>query len=180
MKNADIDKSSEVHLLIALRRKKDNENYRPMCLREIIIDETISFEVLKVKCKELGGNWRIHRTINKRDTSKALKLLQHKIIENPSRVSEYLISTWKTCLMKTEAKAERNILLDIDDMRALDEVRTRIAFHNIKIVEEAESPNGYHIVINAKNVDTRLFTEIKDVTLQRDGYIFLDKLDTKN
>lgn len=179
MINGDIDKATEIHLLVALRRKKDNKDYRPMCLREILIDDITSLEVLKTKCLQLGGNWRIHRTINKRDTSKALRMFLHETIKNPKLVSEKLISVWKTCLMKRSSKAERNILLDIDSAEAYSKIREIIETNSIAIVEEAKSPSGYHIVINAEKVDTRLFTSIEDVTLQRDGYIFMEELNEK-
>jgi hypothetical protein len=42
-------------------------------------------KLLEHKCNLLGGEWRIHKTVNARDTKKAMKWLQHKMIDNPEK-----------------------------------------------------------------------------------------------
>jgi len=173
MRNADTNNSEYVHLYIALRRKKDNPDLKPLCFREIVYNES-SLDQLKIRLKDVGGIWRIHKTINKRSTHKALNLLHHKIIDDPLRTAERLLSEWKTCLMLRGSKAERNILLDIDSNEAYDNVLKICQENSLELVDYSKSPSGHHIVINAENVDTRLFSDIKDVTFQRDGYKFIE------
>ena len=175
MRNVDKIKKQYVHLFIALRRKKDNPELKDLCFREIDLYDD-SYETLLSRVKKVEGIWRIHKTINKRDTHKALKLLQHEIIEKGTEIAETLPSTWKTCLMKKEAKAERNILLDIDSAEAYDEVYCILEEKGIEIEQEIESVSGWHVVVNAKKVDTRLFEGIKDLTFQRDGYVFIEQV----
>ena len=174
MKNIDVNESEFVHLYIALRRKKDNEELQQLCFREIIYGED-SLEQLKLRLSTTEGVWRIHKTINKRSTHKALALLHHKIIDNPLIVAERLPSEWKTCLMLPKSKAERNILLDIDSNEAYDEALKICSDNSLELGDYSKSPSGHHIVINAENIDTRLFNDIKDLTFQRDGYIFIEK-----
>jgi len=175
MRNVDKIKKQYVHLFVALRRKKDNPELKDICFREIDLYED-SYQTLLSRVNKVEGIWRIHKTINKRDVHKALKLLQHEIIEREQEVAETLPSTWKTCLMKKESKAERNILLDVDSTEAYREVNTIIEDNDIDIVQIVKSPNGWHIVINAEKVDTRLFQGIDDLEFKRDGYVFIEQV----
>jgi hypothetical protein len=176
MRNVDKIKKQYVHLFVALRRKKDNPELKDICFREIDLYDD-SYQTLLSRIKKVEGTWRIHKTINKRDTHKALKLLQHEIIEKGQEVAESLPSMWKTCLMKKEAKAERNILLDIDSEEAYNKVTIILDKNNTEIVEETPSVTGHHIVIDATKVDTRLFEGIEDLTFQRDGYVFIEQVE---
>lgn len=179
MRNADRKPTEQfVDIYLALRRKKDNPDLQDLCFREVDnYGDGQALEILKTRIKNELGVWRIHKTINKRDTHKALKLLQHRMIDNFEDVAHRLESIWKTCLLQKESKAERNILLDIDSEEAL-EYTLDVLYNNYVDAESVscvQSPNGYHIVLK-EGMDTRPFMNNKDVTIQRDGYVFVEQI----
>ncbi len=172
MKNDDRNPVESVHLFVALRRRKDNDELQAICLREIIYDYEVDLNNLKNRLDGRGGTWRIHKTINKRNVAKAMKVLQHAMIDNPEYVASHMASVWKTSLMHKTAKESRNILLDVDSREANEKVRRILIANDIDTVAEARTPNGYHYVLS--NPDTRLFADIPDVDIKRDAYIFLE------
>lgn len=173
MRNVDRKPTKQfVDVYLALRRKKDNPDLQDLCFREVDnYGDGQALERLKLRIMSEQGIWRIHKTINKRDTHKALKLLQHKMIDNFEDVAPRLEIIWKTCLLQKESKAERNILLDIDSKEALDYILDDSV--DALTVSCVKSPNGHHIVLK-EGIDTRRFMNIKDVTIQRDGYVFVE------
>ena len=168
MKNRDNDKNEYVHLYIALRRRKDNKDGQELCFRQIIMDDEVDFDNIVNRIKKVSGVWRIHKTINKRSTKIATKQLQKKLIDEPELHSS-LISVYKTLLMKPDAKAERNILIDIDvdDIEYVNKILSAIGSRESVIYK---TPNGYHVV--SPLFDTRLLDGY-EVTIQRDGYRFV-------
>lgn len=172
MKNRDNSNHEYLHLYVALRRRKENPDGQELCFRQIIVDEKIDFDCLIKRVESVGGTWRIHKTINKRCTKTATKELQKMLIDKPELHSR-LVSTYKTLLMKPNAKAERNILIDIDidDHEYANKVLRAIGSSESKIYK---TPNGYHVV--SPKFDTRLLDGY-DVTIQRDGYRFVHKVE---
>ena len=168
MKNRDNYKQEYVHLYIALRRRKDNKDGQELCFRQIIRDEETDLNIIKEMVNKVSGNWRIHKTINKRCVRTAVKELQKELIENPEK-SLSLMSDFKTQLMKPKAKAERNILLDLDtkDINTSFKLVTILTENNVSC-SMGETPNGYHIVCD--KFDTRIVEGFNDLTIQRDGY----------
>ena len=175
MRNADRKPTEQlVDVYLALRRKKDNPELKDLCFREVDnYGDGQALEKLKTRIKNELGVWRIHKTINKRDTHKALKLLQHRMIDNFEDVAHRLDSIWKTCLLQKESKAERNVLLDIDSEEAFQFCTSACWELDIDPILWTQTPNGNHIILE-EGVDTRPFMDIKDVTLQRDGYAFVE------
>lgn len=177
MKNEDKINREFVHLYLALRRNKENPDLQPLCFRQIIIDDETDLEILKTKINKHEGTWRIHKTVNKRDCKKAGKLLMHKLIDEPALCTK-IPSLWKTCLMKPEAKGERKFLLDIDNKNpsVLEEVLGKLRDHyDIAIApyyKVTKTPNGYHMVV--PTFDGRILNNLKEVTVHRDGYIFVE------
>ncbi len=176
MRNADRKPTEQlVDIYLALRRKKDNPELQDLCFREVINhSEKESLNRLLDRVSKEQGVWRIHKTINKRDTHKALKLLQHRMIDNFETCAVRLESIWKTCLLQKESKAERNVLLDIDSSVAMGIVMLIISDNNITFTKK-QTPNGHHVIL-PEGTDTRLFQNIPNVTLQRDGYIFVQQV----
>lgn len=174
MKNIDKDIAGNVHLFIALRRRKDNPEGKEICFRQICIDHDTDLECIRARIKKHEGNWRIHKTINLRDTEKACKLLMKNLIEDPTKHTR-LMSEYKTQLMRRESKAERNILLDIDndDDLSIRRLCTLYAQQQGAYKFSTCSPNGCHIVI--RKCDTRCFENMEGVTMQRDGYYFIEQ-----
>lgn len=177
MKNVDRTANEYLHLYIALRRKKDNPDLQARCMREIIYDEEVSLKQLEARIKATKGVWRIHKTINKRCTTKAVNLLMHKLVDKPEETGQKLLSEWKTCLMRKEAKGERNILLDIDSLTAGLKIANVFVKNNITPIYFTPSVKGYHYVVKASDFDTRLVSNIPDVEILRDGYVFVKEIE---
>lgn len=173
MKNEDKINREFVHLYLALRRNKENPDLQPLCFRQIIIDDKLDLELLKTKINKHEGTWRIHKTVNKRDCKKAGKLLMHKLIDEPALYTK-IPSLWKTCLMKPESRGERNFLIDFDftenhDARPFQKF---LFSKNIDFLEHVFTPNGVHMV--TKPFDIRIVEDFKEVTIHRDGYLFVE------
>lgn len=156
-----------VHLYLAFRRRKDNPEGPTRCHRELIQDAT-SLDALKARCTA-PGLWRIHKTVNARSTAKAAKILMHKLLDDPE-AAQYLTTLWKTCLLQKESKAERRLMLDIDDPLRIPEVVDKLGLTPYTLIR---SPSGgAHII--CESLDTRLLEGIPDVTVLRDGYVFVE------
>lgn len=160
----------EVHVYLGLQRVKDNGSH--ICFRHICYDEKIDLELIRNRCKLYPGIWRIHRTVNKRNLEKARKMFIHTLLDTDRNDVDRL---WRSCILQNENKAEKKLLLDLDDKQKYNEIKNILTINNIDIVEEKETVNGYHIVIN--KCDTRLFKDIKDLTILKDGYIFIEKFE---
>lgn len=171
MKNKDNHVNETVHLYLALRRKKENPNLSSICFREIIEDMEVDLDRLKLRCKAEGGIWRIHQTVNSRSIQKATKILQHKMIDDPS-ITNRLVSIWKTCLLQSEAKADKYFLLDVDSELAYKKTKEIVINTGDYMLWENKTPNGHHII--TKPFDTRLISTIEDVSVHKDGYVFLE------
>lgn len=167
------DYRETLDVLLALRRTKDNVGEGAKCFRQIVRDEPVDLEILKVRCQSVPGHWRIHRTVNKRSVEKATKLLMKRLIDDP-RDAEALETVWKTCLLQKESKAERKFLLDIDDPSALIHVTEALGHMGVDHEDPVSTPSGgYHLVTEV--FDTRFIKKWDDVTVQRDGYVFLEE-----
>ena len=166
---------SAVHLFIAVRRHKDNDASVPhVTFREVCGgDEQKTINRLKDQIAAHTGVWRIYRTVNARDVKKSELELIKTLIDRqayPLSVSDKpVISLWKTILMQPRNKAEKKFLIDIDDKDRLQEVTSKAEI-TIKIIQE--SPNGYHVV--AEPFDLRILEGIPDVSVQKDGMIFVE------
>jgi len=165
-----------VHLLLAFRRRKNNPNLTNECIRVIINDYNLDLFLLREKCKKLGGIWTIHHTVNARDTKKARIWMLHKLIET-SQFDGCIDSLWKTALLQPECKAENNFMFDVDanTRTEIEEVHTIIGNFNGIIKESHLSKNGIHII--TAPFDAREVCKLSYVTLIRDGYYFIEKIE---
>lgn len=172
------EKNSTVHLIMAFRRNKDNADGPVLCCREIVQDLVVDLRKLEARISKIPGVWRIHKTVNARDVMKASKTLMCRLIENPERALK-MTSLWKTCLLQKGSKADRKFMFDVDDPAEYDKLCDEILKREAKVIVVANTPSGgYHVV--TKPIDTRGFDSMfKSVTLQRDGYIFLKKIEIK-
>lgn len=164
----------KVHLLLAFKRKKlgNDEND---CFRVVIKDYDLDLFLMREKCKKLGGIWRIHHTVNARDTEKARKWLIHKLIDEP-QFAGCVDSIWRTALLQPECKAENNFMFDVD-------ANTRTEIENVHIIigrnkgiikESHLTKNGIHII--TKPFDAREICKLSYVSLIRDGYYFIEEI----
>lgn len=172
-------KRDEVHILLAMRRRKENPEGRTLTVRHVCITDDFEkeAEVLKAKCRassQAEGTWRINRTVNKRSTKKASLLLQHKLLDNPE-MCEYLETAWKTCLLDSKCKVSRNLLVDIDtkDSDKLMNIYSELSFDKVKLIDQAETPNGFHLVCEV--FDKRILDNIEDAEVKKDAYIFQER-----
>lgn len=162
---------NKVHLFLAFQRKKLRNN-KAKCIRIIIKDYDLDLFLLEEKCKKLGGIWRIHHTVNARDTQKARLWLIHKLIDVPE-FAGCIDSIWKTALLQKQCKAENKYLLDIDikDNQKAFDLSNKI---NIYIQQWIKTPNGFHFI--TQPFDIREIEKLSYVTLIRDGYYFIKEI----
>lgn len=180
MKNKDKLFQTEVNLLIALKRNKDNktetQNPQELCFREICTDEPNdpSLAVIIERCRSHGGIWRIHKTVNRRSTYKAMDIIRHKYINNSHLITQCLPSEWKSALMSKDSKCTRNFLLDIDDINIVSEIKYYLKNKNIAILEEIPTPNGYHIAVVKFDTKELLATyDNSQLEIKKDEYIYV-------
>jgi hypothetical protein len=164
-------RAETVDLLLAFSRKKDGQSNKK-CIRVVIKDFALDLALLESRLKILGGEWRIHATVNKRDVKKAKKWFLHKLIDTDI-FDGCLDSLWRTALLQKENAAEHYFLLDIDtkNSRQAFELSNKIAIHIEKWIK---TPNGFHFI--TKPFDTREICKLPYVTLIRDGYYFIKKV----
>ena len=165
-------KTDYVHLYLAFARNKDGVD-KVACRRKVIVDAETDFRIFEAELKALGGTWRIHRTVNKRDVQKARIWMLHKLIDNPEYAS-CIDSIWRTALLQPHCKATEYFLLDIDttNMEELDRAESLIPKHHL--IHIFVTPEGYHHI--TAPFDTREICKLPYVTLNRDGYYFMKKI----
>lgn len=168
-----------VDLLLAFSRKKDGVP-NDKCIRTIIRNFELDLSILESKLKIIGGIWRIHKTVNSRDTEKARKWLIKKLIDNPE-FAGCIDSLWRTALLQPEnIYGDKKFLLDVDTKQfdLVELVLQKIKNSGGEIKEFIETPNGVHYITNC--FDTRDVCQIPYVTLIRDGYSFIKQVGGKN
>lgn len=190
--------NENVHLYLAFRRNKVNEDDEGnRCFRQIIKDEKIDLDVLRFRCNLAGGVWRIHHTVNTRSTKKAMKLLQHKLIDTPENAS-FIDSLWRTCLLQVEARAERKFMIDVDtkDPQFIKQVKEYVlsmfdnksevsingysfSLYEKRILKEIETPNGYHIITDPFDRG-KFCNNFPDCEVLIDGYYFVCEVGKEN
>ena len=168
------DYADSVHVYLAFQRPKDGEPHRT--IRWVIKDEKTDLALFEYKCMLLGGTWRIHRTVNARDTKKALRWLQHKLIDFPEGAG-FVDSLWRTALLQPEnVYGEKRFMLDVDtkDATLLGRFHDLLTKNDVTIDEVVDTPAGKHYI--TKPFDTREVCTMNFVSLQRDGYVFVKKV----
>jgi len=169
------------YMLVALRRispsKQENVGLTKKCHRMVVrpgepLNEVA--EKLQDLCTD-KGTWRLYRSVNKRNFSEGLKLLQVEMILKPELIMFKVSSVWKSILMKNKCRAERKFLIDIDNDSEtyLQKVKQFINdISNELILEEVKTPNGFHLV--ASTFDHRMLTKtFLDVEVKTDDLFFM-------
>ena len=159
-----------VHLYMALQRtsKQGNKN----CIRTVIKDEELDLKFLEAKLKVIGGEWRIHHTVNARNVEKARIWLIKHLLDYPKNAS-FTDSAWRTALLQKECKETNYFMLDVDtkDLNKFDRVLGLIKVNFGNVIKCVATPNGYHIMTD--KFDTREVCKLDYVTLLRDGYYYI-------
>jgi len=159
--------ATQVHMYMALQRNSKHGNKN--CIRHVIKGED-SLEVFCAKIKAIGGEWRIHKTVNARDIGKAYKIFMKAMIDYPEKAS-CIDSEWRTALLQRNCKAEKRFMLDIDtqDEEVLAQIESLL--WDVSVLYRIKSPKGWHYVTCP--FDSREVCELEDVTLLRDGYHYV-------
>jgi hypothetical protein len=170
-------RADAVDLLLAFARRKDGVP-NSKCIRTVIKDYDLDLALLEAKLRVLGGTWRIHKTVNKRDTDKARKWLIHKLIDNPEYAG-CVDSLWRTALLQPNCiYGEKRFLLDVDTEEPnkiieLEEI-IGVGMTDSNLIEKIKTPHGWHYI--TRPFDTREVCKLKYVSLIRDGYLFIKKV----
>ncbi len=161
-----------LHLLIAIRRKKENRDKTEYCIRRVIRDEEQDLKELETIIKGIPGTWRIYHTINMRDVDEAARQTISSLILHPENNSR-IDSIWKTNLMRSVCKAEKKYLIDIDTDRESTYEKTKqlLIDKGVTILKDIKTPNGWHLV--TEHFDTRIVQDLENVELHRDRYYFV-------
>ena len=170
--------NDEMYMLLALRRKKDpeNEGLDALCRRHIVdgtMDEAVA--ELKERCYQ-PGLWRIYRTVNKRDFTKAMKELQIEMIKDGDTFKHRISDKWKSLLMKPHNRAGKLWLVDIDtpDTEVQAAITGSVALYTV-IKEAVTTKNGRHLVVEP--FDKRQFEEEHSsdvVEIKKDALIYVE------
>ena len=137
----------EAHVLVALRRRKDaaNNKLKSGCHKVIVRDdEEYAMSRLERLCDE--GEWRIYRSVNKRNLHKAAQLLQVELIYRADDIADRIDQVWKSILMKPECKSERKFLIDIDNASVNTGYIKERYLEGVTIYDTVKTPNGWHMV----------------------------------
>lgn len=183
------DYADSVDVYLALSRTKDGQSAR--CMRVVVKRPEEDLFILEQRCLFLGGKWRIHKTVNQRDTEKARKWLLKKLIDFPEGRG-FIDSLWRTALLQPECiYGEKKFMLDIDSKEplVLFNVEGAIQAAGIKaylesgyernlLLQKVETEHGWHYI--TAPFDTRNILLIPNVSLQRDGYVYLKTIGATN
>jgi len=162
------DYADSVDIYMALSRTKDGQKAK--CLRIVAKNPDIDLQVLEFKTRLLGGKWRIHKTVNQRDTEKARKWLLKKLIDFPEGRG-FVDSLWRTALLQPEnIYGDKKFLFDVDT-KETDKINLVISLIGNNKIESVETENGWHFI--TKPFDTREICKLDYIELIRDGYVYV-------
>ena len=169
--------TNSLDILMALSRTKDNQKTR--CIRVVAKNYERDLEFLEAKVKLIGGKWRIHKTVNQRDTEKARIWLLKKLIDFPEGRG-FIDSLWRTALLQNACiYGNKKFLLDVDtkDTQKLVDLEEVIDNSSGIVIERIETENGWHFI--TKGFDTRKVCALDYVHLIRDGYVYIKTIGGK-
>lgn len=168
------ERLQSVHVFLALLRTGTNQDHR--CMRQVIRNYDEDLRFLEMRCLARGGEWRIHQTVNARDPEKTRKYLLKKLIDNPELATDVDME-WRSGLLQPEnIYGEKLFMLDVDT-KDVEPVISEVKNSGGELLRSIESPKGWHLI--CKPFDTRKVCEMKDVSLQRDGYYFIKVVKSK-
>ena len=165
------DRLKGVHVFLALFRAGTNQDHR--CMRGVIRDYETDLKFIEMRCLARGGEWRIHQTVNERDTAKAMKHLMKKLIDHPELCTD-IDMEWRASLLQPDCiYGAKKFMLDVDteDTDKIIELEELIDASGGVVEERHKSPKGWHFITSP--FDTRKVCAMPDVSLQRDGYFYI-------
>lgn len=168
------ERKESVHVFLALLRTGTNQDHR--CMRQVIRNYDEDLKFLEMRCLARGGEWRIHHTVNARDTGKAMRYLMKKLIDHPELATD-IDMEWRSSLLQPECiYGEKLFMLDIDtqDETILQDLDDALKISKAVVLDMVKTPKGWHYI--TEPFDTRKVLIIPEVSLQRDGYYFVKKV----
>ena len=162
-----------VHMIMGINKSSNKAN-PPVIRRVIHRSVTEALLTFRPMLKTLGGEWRIHHTVNARDVEKARRHLLCNIIMHPEKANSIDIE-WRTSLLQRHCiYGEKRWMLDIDtkDKDIINHLRHDLVVPYGKLITYIETPKGWHFII--KPFDTREICKLDYVTLLRDGYYYME------
>lgn len=175
-------KQEYVHLYLGFDRTGTNKDHR--CIRHVIRDDAKDLVIFESKLRAIGGEWRIHKTVNARCPQQALKNLQHKLIDHPECAST-IDTEWRTALLQSNCiYGDKHFMLDVDfrDSDKKAQLDLVIMESNGVVLAMIKSPKGWHYI--TEPFDTREVLKTFDeepfkVDLIRDGYYYVKTVGEK-
>ena len=148
----------ECYVWMALRRvspnKNENTGLTKKSYRFVQSSNDTNLDMINMLHNVINiqeGSWRMYRTVNKRSFTKARKQLLIDLINMPEIFTSKIGSHWKSILMKSGTKVERNFLFDFDSNDSNIEQLFRtylLSQKDCTIIDEFKTPNGRHFVTN--------------------------------
>lgn len=178
-----------IYFLEAMARTKNNENitksnrvYMRTPIRSL---EEYHSELAKMRqaCSLSGLKIYIYLTVNSRDPTKAYKVFKEKLLEYEfqamnqensykTRLS-FIDEVWYKACLQTESRGSKFFLIDVDTKS--DEAKRKLVGRLPVVIKVwRETVNGYHCV--APPFDVRLVEGIEDVSVQKDGRLFVEAI----
>jgi hypothetical protein len=166
--NRDITKAQRVFLRYPVRSMESYE---------------FALENLKTLCERTGLKMYLYVSVNARNTAKAneeFDILKAKYAaealngkpENLHKLYPRQDKVWYSVCMKPICRGTKYFLLDIDTKDYDTRLQIcKIIYPVSEILADAETHNGYHWVV--KPFDIRLIENIENVTVKKDGLLYL-------
>jgi len=188
--------TKSLHLYLALQRKSQGAK-KKNCIRHVIKNNNVDdLAIFENKLLAIGGEWRIHKTVNARNVEKARIWLIKHLIDYPENAA-FVDTAWRTALLQIECKETKYFMLDIDTedeekikaVEALieDEVYKEMMLNRGMICyggdhpyirNKIKSPKGWHYI--TEPFDTREICKLDYVDLLRDGYYYIKTVGGNN
>ena len=169
-----VQQLTEVHVYLAIKRKKDNKGADGKKIyRQIIYNDNTDLSLVKTKCNTEKGQWRIYKTVNKRNILTAKRKFIHTLIDTKRTDIE---SLWRKELLQPEHRVGRRLLIDIDtnDKQIQDKIKEEI-IKVTPIIEEIDTPSGGKHLITEGFDSREVRNKYKDYfEILKDGYIFIE------
>jgi len=177
---------------IIRRRKENSKEHREICLRVVDYEREPDHDLIPflrsrpLSLADSKGTWRIYRTVNRRNVSKAMVHFTSKMVEELGKPwigdtpkKRNVESLWRTVLLQPGNKAENKWLIDIDGSTSLfDEVFQILIAYGAPIVESGATPNGWYVI--TEKFDNRKFLEdVKGlpVEIKHDALQFIERFE---
>jgi len=187
--------NNNLYMIFAIARSKNNDGITAK--QQVVIREQVRSvgafpdKIAKIKSAAQLRDLKfyIYVSVNARSTLKGYINFKNKLNEYESQAMfgkedyKYQLSrlhkVWYSALMQPNARATKYFLIDVDtkEMSTVAEVigkveRYKINNYNVEVKHVTPSRNGFHIVTSA--FDSRILEGIPDVSIQKDGLLYLD------